>query len=122
MKKIVIILAAAMYAAAFSCHAEGINTLVEASSSMAEAKEVLDRETGNFQSVKRALDSGALSKGQSKDRIRTQYGEPVVMNEDISTGRERWVYKSSGSSFFKGTRIYLFFDDKGMLDEIKILE
>ncbi|MCM8760929.1 MAG: hypothetical protein NC938_06635 [Candidatus Omnitrophica bacterium] len=122
MNKKVVIVAAAIYAAAFDCHAEGINTLVEVAASMGEAKKVLDKETANFNSVKTAIDSGRLSKGQPKGQIRAQYGEPVVENKDIPSGRERWVYKSADSSFFKGVRIYLFFDDKGMLEEIKILE
>ena len=122
MKKTVLIAAILVCAAAPRSGAEGIKSLVAASQSMAEAKKVLAAEDGSFTAVKRALDSGALVKGQSKNAIRAQYGDPVVANTDFVTGRERWVYKSASASFFKGPRVYLLFDAQGILDEIKILQ
>ena len=119
MKKVALIISALMFASATRSGAEGIQSLIAVGQSMTEAKKVLAAEDSSFAGIKRALDSGALVKGQSKSAIRAQYGDPVVANTDFVTGRERWVYKRAGASFFKGPRIYLFFDKQGMLDETK---
>ncbi len=121
MKKTVLIAAILVCAAATRSGAEGLQSLIAAGQSMAEAKKVLAAEDSRFAGIKRALGSGALVKGQSKSAIRAQYGDPVVANTDFVTGRERWVYKSAGASFFKGPRVYLFFDKQGVLDETKAL-
>lgn len=89
---------------------------------MADIKAAMDAETKAFNRVKEAVDSGAIKKGISGSEIISRYGEPVIANDDSATGREKWVYKPADSSFFKGIRIYLFFDDTGALDEIKILQ
>jgi hypothetical protein len=107
---------------AATCRAEGINTLMEASKGMDEAKKELDAETAGFNRVKNAVDNGAIQKGQPRQAILNQYGQPVVMNEDLATKRERWVYKPASSSFFEGARITLFFDANGTLDEIMALQ
>jgi hypothetical protein len=102
-------------------HADGIGSLAEVGKSMDAAKKELDQETVRFNAVKNAVESGTLKKGISKQAILGQYGEPVVMNKDFATNRERWVYKPASSSFFEGERIYLFFDTGGTLNEIKLL-
>ena len=122
MKKIVFMAAILICAIAARSGAEGLQSLIAVGQSMTEAKKALAAEDGSFAGVKRALDSGALVKGQSKSAIRAQYGDPVVANTDFVTGRERWVYKSVSASFFKGPRVYLLFDAQGILDEIKILQ
>jgi|GEM_PF-561944 len=101
------------------CGAEGIGTLIEASKGMDEARKDLEAETAGFRQVKDGVDSGAIRKGQSRQDILIRYGEPVVMNEDAKTKRERWVYKPAGSSFFEGEKITLLFDTNGNLDEIR---
>lgn len=111
-----------MIALALRCEAEGIQSLVAVGKSMADAKKTLAADDAAYANVKRAADSGALAKGRSKSEIRSQYGEPVVINEDLATKRERWVYKPNSSSFFKGERICLYFDTAGNLDEIKKLQ
>jgi len=102
--------------------AGGIDSLVEVGKSMADINKAMDEETEAFNRVKEALDSGAIKKGISKTEIRSRYGEPVIANDDSATKREKWVYKPADSSFFKGVRIYLFFDGTGALDEIKTLQ
>ena len=102
-------------------YADGIGSLAEVGKSMDAAKKELDQETANYNKVNGAIESGALQKGLSRQAVLSQYGEPVVMNEDLSTKRERWVYKPASSSFFEGERIYLFFNVSGTLDEVKIV-
>lgn len=122
MKKIILVAAVLMPVLAFRSGAEGVQSLIEVSKSMGEAKKELAAESGSFESVSRAVTSGAIAKGQAKNAISARYGDPVVVNEDFVTGRERWVYKSAGATFFKGPRIYLLFDTNGNLDEIKIVQ
>ncbi len=100
------------------CGADGIGTLVAASKAMSASKQTLEQETSNFNRVKSAVDQGLIQKGQDRQAILSQYGEPVVKNEDFATNRERWVYKPAGSTFFNGARVALFFDRGGKLDEI----
>jgi len=102
------------------CVADGIGSLAAVGKSMDEAKKELAQETASFNSVKSAIENGALQKGLSRQAVWNQFGEPVVMNRDYATNRERWVYKPASSSFFEGARAYLFFDRNGILDEIKL--
>ena len=99
--------------------AGGIDSLIEVGKSMADINKAMDEETETFDRVKKAVDSGAVKKGISKSEIRSRYGEPVIESDDSATGREKWVYKPAASTFFKGVRIDLLFDDKGALDEIR---
>lgn len=122
MRKILAIACLVFCAFASHCRAEGLNALIEVSKSMGEANKELAAETASYKLVKSAVDSGVIAKGQSRGSIRSKYGEPVVINEDFITKRERWVYKSADSSFFKGARICLLFDNNGALDEINVLQ
>ncbi|MBU1038581.1 MAG: hypothetical protein KJ994_05965 [Candidatus Omnitrophica bacterium] len=119
MRKTVYIMAAAIIACSSPAGGEGLDSLMEVGRSMADINAAMDKETKAFNAVKAAVDSGDIKKGLSQDEIRSRYGEPVIANDDSSTNREKWTYKPADSSFFKGVRIYLFFDDKGILDEIR---
>lgn len=99
--------------------ADGIGSLVEVGKSVDAVKKELAQETERYNGVKSALRSGALQRGIPRQEVLGRYGEPVVMNEDHATGRERWVYKPAGSSFFEGETITIFFDRDGNLDEVK---
>ena len=123
MRKIAGIIAAVMViASSAQIRAEGIDSLIEVGKSMADINEAMAEETRVFNAVKAAVDLGAIKKGLTKDSIREQYGEPVIINDDSATKREKWGYKPSTSSFLKGIRIYLYFDAKGLLDEVKVAE
>jgi len=102
--------------------AEGLDALIEAGKSMADINVAMEEETRAFNAVKAAIDRGAIKKGLSKASIRAQYGEPVIINDDSATKREKWAYKPATSSFLKGTRIYLYFSTGGMLDEIRVVD
>lgn len=105
---------------AFNCYADGLGALIELGRGQAEMQKAYAEETKIFERMKRGIDNGAVQKGQSKEDIGNEYGEPVVMLQE--KGREKWVYKPAGSSFFKGIRVNLFFDEKGLLDEIVVLQ
>lgn len=122
MKDIALIAVVIVIISQAQIRAEGLDSLVVVGKSMADIDAAMNEETKAFNRVKAAIDNGAIKKGLSEAEIRSRYGEPVIMNDDSATKRERWVYKPASSSFFKGIRIYLLFDDGGALDEIKTLQ
>ena len=99
-----------------------IDSLKDVGKSMADINAAMAEETRVFNAVKAGVDSGAIKKGLSKDLLRAQYGEPVIITNDTATNREKWGYKPATSSFLKGIRIYLYFDTNGMLDEVRIAQ
>lgn len=101
-------------------YAEGLNTLIEVARSQGEIQKAYKEETETFNGVKRALDRGSIKKGEPKEEIRKNYGEPVISIQDFATKREKWVYKPAASTYSEGIRIYLFFDKEGNLDEILV--
>jgi hypothetical protein len=122
MKNIALIAAVMVIVSPAQVWAGGIDSLVEVGKSMADINAAMDEETKAFNRVKEAVDNGAIKKGLSEADVRSLYGKPVIANDDFATKREKWVYKPATSSFFKGIRIYLFFDNTGALDEIKTLQ
>ncbi len=108
-------------ACSFLAGAEDCGSIVEVGRSMADINAAMDEETKAFKDVKAAVDSGHIKKGLSQAEVRSRYGEPVIANDDPAAKRQKWVYKPASSSLFEGIRIYLYFDDKGILDEIVTL-
>lgn len=102
--------------------ADGLDTLIDLARSQGEIQKDSENETDNFKKIKEEIGKGLLSIGQSKSSILSKYGKPVVIIEGSPEKRERWVYKSADSSFFKGDKVYLFFDENDALAEIKVLE
>ncbi|MFA6320464.1 MAG: hypothetical protein WCY36_01240 [Candidatus Omnitrophota bacterium] len=104
-----------------NCEA-GLRELRQIASAQDDAQSTYKEETRAFERVKAAIDRGDIKKGQAKKDIRSLYGEPVVNTRDIDTRRDKWIYKPAKSSFFSGTKAYLYFDRDDKLDEIKIVE
>jgi hypothetical protein len=119
MRNILYLAAGAIIACSSPAGGEGLDSLVDLGRSMADINAAMNKETKAFKAVKAAVDSGYIKNGLSQAEIRSRYGEPVIANEDPVTKREKWAYKPAESTFLKGIRIYLFFDDQGILDEIK---
>lgn len=105
-----------------TAHAVGMGQLMELARAQKDAQKAYDDETKAFEKVKSAIDKGSIKKGDPKKSIGGRYGEPVVSIIDANTKREKWVYKPAKSSFFEGTKVYLYFDKADLLDEIKIVE
>lgn len=102
------------------CFAEGLDTLIAVARSQGEIQKEYSEETRNFERVRENIDDGTVKIGQSKDEVRRRSGEPVVSLRDSMTNREKWVYKPAKSDFFKGIKIYIFFDKNDNVDEIKV--
>ena len=122
MRRTALLLLVILTAWCVRCCAEGLDALIEVGKNMGEIQKGYDLETKNFERVKKAFDSGAIKKGQAKGDIAKQYGDPVIVTKESGPMREKWVYKPASSSFFDGIRIYLFFDESGALDEIKVVQ
>ncbi len=96
-----------------------LDTLIEVGHGQVEIAKHYRTETKNYEAIKRAIDNGRLNKGEAKAKIEKEYGEPVVTFWDSGKKKEKWIYKPARASFFTGEQICLFFDNNGILDEIK---
>lgn len=104
-----------------TCYA-GLGELRAIAAAQADAQRAYADETKAFNRIKEAIDRGEIKKGQSKEDIKSRYGDPVVNIPECGTGREKWIYKPAKSSFFAGVKAYLYFDKSNNLDEIKVME
>ncbi|MDD5424047.1 MAG: hypothetical protein PHR74_02080 [Candidatus Omnitrophica bacterium] len=123
MRKMPFFLAAAalMLSSALPCDAEGLGTLMQVGKSMDDADRTLSKETDQFEKVKADLDRGEIKKGMAQSEVIKAYGEPQVAFKDSLTKRDKWVYKPGSSNYFEGSKIYIFFDDEGLVDETRYI-
>ncbi|MFC1570754.1 hypothetical protein ACFL4E_03115 [Candidatus Omnitrophota bacterium] len=68
------------------------------------------RETANYKEIKSAVDNGHLEVGDDAQKIAKRYGDPVVVVPESEGDITRWVYKPGDETYFKGSKVYLFFD------------
>jgi hypothetical protein len=122
MRKILLLAPVFFMAYAAACRAEGLDVLIEVAKSQAEIKEQYEKETKNFEKVKKGIESGQIKKGQSKPDLIAKYGPPVVSIKDADGSREDCIYKPETSSFFEGVRATLIFTPQGALDEARVEE
>lgn len=122
MKTVVSVLFPVLLLCAPLCYADGLGSLIEVSSSMDNAQKAYDAETAQFEELKAALESGAIEKGMSRDDILKKYGKPQVSFREALSQRQKWVYKPGSSDYFNGMKIYMFFSDDGLLEEIQEIE
>ena len=94
--------------------------MIKAGRSQEKMQKILKEETKIFEKVKKAVEAGKIKKGQSRDLILKKYGEPVVIISK-KNNIEKWVYKPGYASHFDNIKAYLFFNEKGELKEIKLL-
>lgn len=122
MKTVFSVLFPVLFLSAHLCYADGLGSLIEVSNSMDQAQKAYDAETAQFEGLKTALESGAIEKGMSRDDILKKYGKPQVSFREALSQRQKWVYKPGTSDYFTGMKIYMFFDDGGLLEEIQEIE
>ena len=119
-KYTVLILAVGLLFGAGLVRAEGLDTLIEVGKNQGEITKAYSEETRRYESIKRAIASGEIKTGATKNAILGKYGEPVVMVGDYGNDREKWVYKPATSDFGNGPRISLFFSKDAILNEISV--
>ncbi len=122
MKTVFSMLFPVLLLSASLCYADGLGSLIEASSGMDKAQKAYDAETAQFEKLKAALEGGAIVKGMSRGDISKKYGKPQVSFRESSSKRLKWVYKPGTSDYFTGMKIYMFFNDDGSLEDIQEIE
>ena len=100
----------------------GVGTLLELSRSRKEMKEVYEDETESFENVREAFKENRLKTGTPASEVVKEYGPPVVEVPADSPGQTRWIYKRSGSDFFTGEKMNLYFDRTGGLVNAEHIE
>jgi hypothetical protein len=94
----------------------GLSSLMTLSKDRSEMIAEYKRETRSYNLLKKAMESGLLESGAADEEIIKKYGQPVMAMEDAVGDTVRWVYKPSEADYFKGEKIYLFFDKDGKLN------
>ena len=88
----------------------GFKNLVQLSLNNKTKEKSLKIETANFKRLKKYIDSDKLKKGVSAKYTRKKFGEPLLITTD-----SKWVYKPANASWIEGEKIYLMFDENGLL-------
>jgi hypothetical protein len=97
-----------------------INALLEVAKSQSKAQNQLEAETKYFNNLKTAVEEGRIKSGFSKAHIKRTIGPPVII-QDEDYG-QRWVYKPADATFFDNNKIYLYFNEEGLLTKYKVFE
>lgn len=93
----------------------GLDALIKLSGDRSKMVREYNKETENYDELKKGINHGQLEKGESASSIRKRWGEPVISFLEENGQGERWVYKPGEVSFFDDEKIYLFFDAQGTL-------
>ena len=94
---------------------DGIKALMAFAKSHGKMIQELKEETENYRKIAAALDRGQLKHGESAKRIKTRYGEPVIVLSEEGERLTKWVYKPSDKSFFSDEKVYLIFNKENEL-------
>jgi hypothetical protein len=88
---------------------DGLGSLMKLGSDQAKMVKELNEETRAYKKIKDMIGNGILQKGDTAERIADKYGAPTIVlrEKDLS---EKWVYKSSDTSFSSNEKIYLIFN------------
>jgi len=98
----------------------GLSALMQFSNDRNAMVKEFNRETKNYDNIKKAVDHSYLDKGESASRIKRRYGEPVIILPDTKEKITKWVYKPSGATYFSDEKVYLIFDENDKLLEWKV--
>lgn len=74
-------------------------------------EEALKTEAKSYSKAEEFINSPDIKPGLSADFILERCGQPVARADH----NRRWVYKPPSSTFFKGEKIYLIFDENNKL-------
>jgi len=121
MKRALFILAALSFIFPAGCYADGLGSLMQVGKSMDEIQRDYDQETGTYNRLKEAVGNGEIKKGLTQAAI-LKYGGPVAVVSEVIRKRQIWVYRPGTTDLLNKPKIRLFFDDKGVLDEIAVIE
>lgn len=114
MRKITVVFISGFYLLGISCPVMAGGTLKKLQGLAESAtlqEEVLKTEAKSYSKAEEFINSPDIKKGVSADFILERCGEPVARADHS----RRWVYKPPSSTFFKGEKIYLIFDENNKL-------
>lgn len=98
-----------------TCAYADLRTLMEVGKSQETIAKALKEETKNYNKVKKAIISGELKEGMPAEKVRKNYGEPVIEIYDEKKNADKWLYIPATSTHFEGEKLYLFVDREGKL-------
>ena len=99
-----------------------LKTLLELGKNQDRIAKALKQETKNYNKVKEAIGSGELKEGEPADKIREEYGEPVIDVFDKKRNTVKWLYMPETSTHFEGEKLYLFMDKDDKLVGWQLVE
>jgi hypothetical protein len=99
----------------------GVNSLMTFAGDRDAMIREYKKETSKYHKIKQAVSEEHLEVGETTDDISKKYGDPVVVVSESGDDVLRWVYKPGEDSFFKGEKIYLFFDQAGRLMDWQVI-
>ena len=99
-----------------------LKTLLELGKNQDRIAKALKQETKNYNKVKGAIEKGGLKEGETADKIREKYGEPVIDVFDKKRNTVKWLYMPETSTHFEGEKLYLFMDKDDKLVGWQLIE
>lgn len=88
-----------------------IRRLTGIANSMDRMANEQEQEGKNYDKAKEFINGPKIQEGLTKEDVVKECGKPVATADEGL----RWVYKPPTSTFFKGEKIYLFFNNDGKL-------
>ena len=98
----------------------GLKSLIQFSKDRNAMVKEYNMETKNYDRIREAVDQGYLDKGESASRIKSRYGEPVIILPDTKENITKWVYKPASATYFSDEKVYLIFDENDEFVEWKV--
>ncbi len=115
---ILILLAAALQMTAGCAVTSNLEELKTLKAMVDEDKEKardLKQEDKIFENIQKAIREERLKPGMSSEEVTRQWGGPII--KAVEGQSERWAYKEKTGDWFKGAKVYLFFDQEGRLEK-----
>jgi hypothetical protein len=90
-----------------------IGTLLDIKRSEESEKEYLKKASENFERAVTKINTGEIKIGVKKTEVVQKIGDPLLQYK--KAGGETFVYRPSEDAWFKGKKVYLYFDSNGQL-------
>ncbi len=96
------------------CSPSKVNKLLLLKKNQQIKQELLEKQTASYKKIKDYMQLGKMQEGLTKKEVVEEFGEPVI--SFLQENPQRWVYKAADQSWFTGEKVYLFFNEKGLLE------
>ena len=95
---------------------DGLGALINYANSAGQMEKDSKKENANYEKASKAVNANELKKGMTTEEVIREIGDPVIKVPSPSSGKMKWVYKKGNASYFEGQKVYLFFNDKDILE------